>query len=128
MKNQRNGFVAFRTSNDDRLQQIATKMNTTTSAILRQLVDIFVADPFALVMHDLVINSKSEAANNYYFLYRVNLNALKEIDSDALSDDVRNGLIDFISILSKATGDETINKINEIKIQAATSHKAAANQ
>ena len=119
MKTSKNHFVGFRTDDRKKLEAIAEKMNTTPSALMRQLVSIFIADPFAMVMHDIIVNSKSEAANDMYFLYRINLNALKEVNSDALPEEVKNGLIDFMQILSKATGDESMKRINEIKINSA---------
>jgi len=100
----------------EKLDSIANNMGINSSVLMRQLVDVFVADPFALVMHDVIIQSGSESANSNYFLYRCNLNALNSIDTDVLDESVKNALIDLINKLAKSTGQNTISKSLQEKV------------
>lgn len=99
-----------------KLDAISKKMGSLPSVVVRQLIDIFVSDPFAMVMHDVIIKSESEKANANYYLYRMNVNALKEIDSDKLDEKVQNALIEFMRILAISTGEHTTRKLQDIQM------------
>ena len=111
-------MIGFKISSEKKgkLDSIANNMGVNSSVLMRQLVDVFVADPFALVMHDVIIQSGSESANSNYFLYRCNLNALNSIDTDVLDESVKNSLIDFMNALAKSTGEHTVSRLQNISI------------
>jgi len=113
-----NEMIGFKISSEkkEKLDSIANNMGVNSSVLMRQLVDVFVADPFALVMHDVIIQSGSESANSNYFLYRCNLNALNSIDTDVLDESVKNALIDLFNKLAKSTGQNTISKSLQEKV------------
>ena len=100
----------------EKLDSIANNMNISSSVLLRQLVDIFFDDPFSLSLHNMIIQSGSESANSNYFLYRCNLNALNSIDTDVLDESVKNALIDLFNKLAKSTGQNTISKSLQEKV------------
>ena len=113
-----NEMIGFKISSEkkEKLDSIANNMNISSSVLLRQLVDIFFDDPFSLSLHNIIIQSGSETANSNYFLYRCNLNALNSIDTDVLDESVKNALIDLINKLAKSTGQNTISKSLQEKV------------
>ena len=113
-----NELIGFKISSEkkEKFDSIANNMNISSSVLLRQLVDIFFDDPFSLSLHNMIIQSGSESANSNYFLYRCNLNALNSIDTDVLDESVKNALIDLINKLAKSTGQNTISKSLQEKV------------
>jgi len=113
-----NEMIGFKISSEkkEKFDSIANNMNISSSVLLRQLVDIFFDDPFSLSLHNIIIQSGSETANSNYFLYRCNLNALNSIDTDVLDESVKNALIDLINKLAKSTGQNTISKSLQKKV------------
>jgi predicted DNA-binding protein len=113
-----NEMIGFKISSEkkEKLDSIANNMNISSSVLLRQLVDIFFDDPFSLSLHNMIIQSGSESANSNYFLYRCNLNALNSINTDVLDESVKNALIDLINKLAKSTGQNTISKSLQEKV------------
>jgi len=113
-----NEMIGFKISSEkkEKLDSIANNMNISSSVLLRQLVDIFFDDPFSLSLHNMIIQSGSESANSNYFLYRCNLNALNSIDTDVLDESVKNALIDLFNKLAKSTGQNTISKSLQEKV------------
>ena len=113
-----NEMIGFKISSEkkEKFDSIANNMNISSSVLLRQLVDIFFDDPFSLSLHNMIIQSGSESANSNYFLYRCNLNALNSINTDVLDESVKNALIDLINKLAKSTGQNTISKSLQKKV------------
>ena len=113
-----NEMIGFKISSEkkEKLDSIANNMNISSSVLLRQLVDIFFDDPFSLSLHNMIIQSGSESANSNYFLYRCNLNALNSINTDVLDESVKNALIDLFNKLAKSTGQNTISKSLQEKV------------